>query len=224
MKFFDYKFIVILGLSVIVYFMYREVESLNKRVTRIESLNLNNMNIKPIALPLPLPLPEEEEDDVKLINVKNNLTTVEEYSNEIYSNDMGNSNTGEQDTMMLDSLVNMTNNDYKIQTETSDEETESINSDKSPELLELPNTNDTNKMEDSIVSPKSEKAPLSIDNIEIKLNENKNDLNNLLKNKLNELQEIAITKNISIIVEGTNKKKTKQQLAQDINDSINKVL
>ena len=42
------------------------------------------------------------------------------------------------------------------------------------------------------------------------------DVDTLLKNKLKELQEIAKTLNISITREGSNKKKTKLQLAQDI--------
>ena len=209
MKFFDSKFIIILGLSVIVYFLYREVESLNKRITRIES----TQNGSPVTLSLPLPLPEDD-NDIKVITIQDNVNTdntVEEYSNDIYSNDMGNSNTIEQDTLMLDSLVNMTNNDYKIQTETSEEDDGEEDVDEDDKNSVKSHTSVVNEVNTS---------PVNFENKQT--SDKKNDISNLLKNKLNELQELAQTNNISIIVEGTNKKKTKQQLAEDINECINK--
>ena len=43
----------------------------------------------------------------------------------------------------------------------------------------------------------------------------------LLKKKLGELQQIAINEDINISIEGTTKKKTKIQLAQEIFNKIN---
>ena len=50
MKFFDCKFILVLGLSMVVYLIYREVERLIKRVTKLEQrLNRDEpMKIEPL--------------------------------------------------------------------------------------------------------------------------------------------------------------------------------
>ena len=37
MKIFDYKFIIILSLSLVVYFLYREIEQLTKRMNAFEN-------------------------------------------------------------------------------------------------------------------------------------------------------------------------------------------
>ena len=63
MKFFDYKFLILLGLSLVVYFIYREVEYLNTKVYKLEkdikllSDNTTNSTTSKAQLPLPLPLP-----------------------------------------------------------------------------------------------------------------------------------------------------------------------
>ena len=68
-KIFDYKFLIILGLSLVVYFLYREVEFLNKRVAKLET---NTMAIegptqgpaqgpKPQMIDLPPPPPDEDD-------------------------------------------------------------------------------------------------------------------------------------------------------------------
>ena len=36
MKFFDYKFLILLGLTLVVYFIYREVEYLRSKVDKLE--------------------------------------------------------------------------------------------------------------------------------------------------------------------------------------------
>ena len=46
MRFFDYKFLILLGLTLVVYFIYREVEYLRSKVDKIEAeLNLNQKKI-----------------------------------------------------------------------------------------------------------------------------------------------------------------------------------
>jgi len=52
-KIFDYKFIIILGLSLIVYFLYREVELLNKRVSTLEMSSNNETDLMIEELELP---------------------------------------------------------------------------------------------------------------------------------------------------------------------------
>ena len=45
MRFFDYKFLILLGLTLVVYFIYREVEFLRNKVDKIESeINQNKIN------------------------------------------------------------------------------------------------------------------------------------------------------------------------------------
>ncbi len=108
-KIFDYKFLIILGLSLVVYFLYTEVETLNKRISKLE---LNNAQIevtipkKKIELPPPPTESESSEEE-----------TVEEYSNEetpvqVYSHDKLDSNTNEHDhdTPLVESVINMVEN------------------------------------------------------------------------------------------------------------------
>jgi hypothetical protein len=55
MKLFDYKFIMILALSLAIYFLYRQIEHLEQKVKLLEN-NKNNENFEePIDLQLPLP-------------------------------------------------------------------------------------------------------------------------------------------------------------------------
>ena len=56
MKIFDYKFIIILSLSLVVYFLYREIEQLSKRMNAFE--NKKQLNIDSV---LELPLPPRSE-------------------------------------------------------------------------------------------------------------------------------------------------------------------
>ena len=59
-------------------------------------------------------------------------------------------------------------------------------------------------------------SPINIsDNNEVQILE-KNNLNILLKKKLNELQEMGLKYNISSNIQGSTKKKTKLQLAQEL--------
>ncbi len=82
MKIFDYKFLILLGLSLVVYFIYREVEYLRAKVDKLEKelkaksdnsitdkssspiLEQNNLNSQPKSLPnkpvLALPKPPEQ--------------------------------------------------------------------------------------------------------------------------------------------------------------------
>jgi hypothetical protein len=56
MKFFDYKFIILIGLTIVVYFIYREIEYLRTKINRIEKDIINihdytNITDKPHSLP-----------------------------------------------------------------------------------------------------------------------------------------------------------------------------
>ena len=189
MKFFDYKFMIMLGLTMVVYFLYREIDTLNKRVSALEKTPNTGDNIEEADdATLPLPLPPTPKKN----------KPVETYSNDmIYSNDMMDSNTNQQDTMMVESLVEMTNNN--LDTSTSEEEI-FVENDISDSECDDNSSVVNNKLDVSPkkgvspISPKSSishvssKSPvLAKSPIVIKSDDN---LDNLLKNKLGELQEI----------------------------------
>lgn len=127
-KIFDYKFLIILGLSLVVYFVYTEVETLNKRVSKLE-LNNTQLEVKPNKKQIELPPPPTSESDKsnKDSGVDTVEETVEEYSNEetpvqVYSHDKLDSNTNEHDTQLVESVINM----VKDVSENKSEEKEEI--------------------------------------------------------------------------------------------------
>lgn len=66
MRFFDYKFLILFGLTLVVYFIYREVEYLREKVDKLErSVNSNPKSI-------------EQTDDNKLESVVNSKPVLEE--------------------------------------------------------------------------------------------------------------------------------------------------
>jgi hypothetical protein len=135
MKIFDYKFLLTLGLCLIVYFLYREIDILTKRVATLEQSKEKN-NIELINLPPP---PSETNNEIimkQIILDKSNAKQteqqmvekqmveqqmveqqmveqqmVEEYSNDnnvnIYSHDNLHTNTNDHDTLMVESILNM---------------------------------------------------------------------------------------------------------------------
>ena len=104
---FDYKFIIILGLSLVVYFLYKEVEALNMRMNALEVSKIHEVpkiheapkihkliELPPMPVAVPIPM--------------------EEYSNEnipIFSHDGLDTNTNESyntlDMGAIDSIIGM---------------------------------------------------------------------------------------------------------------------
>ena len=238
MKLFDYKFLITLGLSLVVYFLYREVDILNKRVATLEKGDKveKNTNKPKKLIELP-PLPNND--------------LVEEYSNEeiehkdnisIYSHDNLETNSNEHDSLMVESILNM------VRAETPNKKTSSSSS-KHSELSEpsepsepsehseiLRESNVSSVSSESSVSSKSSKLSKSSNSsISAKIaemiksntsddNDDNNDielvknivfsLDALNKKKLDELQDLALKYNIDINENG--KKKKKAVLAQEI--------
>ena len=96
MKIFDYKFLILLGLTLVVYFLYREVEILKKKVKKINKLENNDSNEKnssndnlilkeknndiiQIDLPPKPEIDEKEKNEIKLI--ENIVKNIEEDGN-----------------------------------------------------------------------------------------------------------------------------------------------
>jgi hypothetical protein len=218
MKLFDYKFLLTLGLCLIVYFLYREVDILTKRVIVLENGKKEKKTIELIELP-----PNNEEIqmlDLMLDKPKHSEPKmVEEYSNDhhhdIYSHDNLHTNTNDNDTLMVESILNMVKDDITNNIAEVSVHIEQDDSEIEPEKSEDPPVNVENKMvehlEESDSNDSNESNVVLIkDNVS-----NKISLETLNKKKLDELQELASKYNIDINYEN-GKKKKKSDLAQEI--------
>ena len=237
MKFFDCKFILVLGLSMVVYLIYREVERLIKRVTKLEQrLNRDEpMKIEPLESFKPLPTLMKNEISVP---ISTNVRTFEPIQianyNEgnIYSND---TSANEQDAMLIESITNMTKNidtdtELEIETESGitsnsfiptfspevDSDSDIIISDNDTPCKETQSPTETPSPKETIISRKETPSPPKEIFLPVVIT-TKHALNitNLSKKKITELQKIATSQGISITTDG-NKKKTKVQLLQDL--------
>ncbi len=240
---FDYKLIMMLGLSIVVYFLYREIEHLNKRVAELEKSNINDINDINAK-----PLKKDTDKTINQINnsiedMENNTNTIEEYSNElekIYSHDKMDSNTNEHDSLMVESLINMINVDnqnddieHKLTEHNSEEEKEHHHSPSpsqshhSPsQSLHSPSQSQQSPKSPQVCTPNKEceqkhesdlEHETELEN-EAELEQNsvkKYTLEELSKLKLDELQNIASEKGISL-VNDAGKRKKKADLAQEI--------
>jgi|SaaInlV_165m_DNA_2_1040747.scaffolds.fasta_scaffold25741_2 hypothetical protein len=225
-KFLDYKFILLLSLSLIVYLLYREIELISKRLNNMEK-NINNLiTYKPIH------------ENLDAINSFPELNMVDNYS--IKSSDSNSILKYEDD--------NITQNDVEQIIMGAINHTPITEFNMNPVLSEnnysdnIMNTTDDdieNTADDiSIINNTLEEFSNEItEEVPIYSNDNEDDnhtsiiesledmtrnikidysIDTLLKNKLKELQEIAQTLNISINHNDNNKRKTKLQLAQEI--------
>jgi hypothetical protein len=235
-KLFDYKFLITLGLSLVVYFLYREVDMLNKRVATLEKAAKDPKDSKPKKLiDLPPPPPEESNS-----LIKNEM--VEEYSNEeiehkeninIYSHDNLETNSNDHDTLMVDSILNMIQAETPIKKDnpsnTHSESSQTKSRTVSPSIEQLSEPTETaetnnnvetseSSLEQSHKSDKSDKLEHNdVSDQEIKLVK-KNvvfSIDALNKKRLDELQELANKYSIDINNE-SGKKKRKADLAQEI--------
>ncbi len=200
-RIFDYKFVIILGLSLIVYFLYREVEQLNKRVCALESNDIEQLDQC-----------EQPKIDMEVV-VINKDNMVEEYSNDthttstsntnIYSHDILNTNTNDIESVGIESIINMV----------KDEPVQLVAQESMP--TELNNEKTTNDVIDEIISISKSPSPSPKED-DIILGTNENNLENLMKLKLSELQYMATNMGINLNVENGKKKKTKTELANEI--------
>ncbi len=233
MKLFDYKFLLTLGLCLIVYFLYREVDILTKRVVALENGRKEKKPIEIIELPPP-PVNNNEQLqmlDITLDKIKPSTPKmVEEYSNDnhndnhndnIYSHDNLHTNTNDNDTLMVDSILNMVKDDVNNITEVSvhiekipelhDSGNEHEYSEESPSNLDKNIEHEHDNLTNEVVEDSEELNIVLIkDNVS-----NKISLETLNKKKLDELQELASKYNIDINYEN-GKKKKKSDLAQEI--------
>lgn len=174
MKIFDYKFIFILGIIFILYFMNKDISDLINKINILEENNsIQNIRIENLN---------------NKINLITNLTSNPNIS---------------------PIIIKKNNEDNHIAIYSNDNDSYTHNSN----IIEI-----ISKSEDSeIKSLKSNKSIKS--NISYKISNNSNyDEKNLIKLKLNELQQYATKLNINIDknINGSNKNKTKQELINNI--------
>ena len=268
-KLFDFKFLILLGLTLVVYFMYKEIDMQRERIQTIEESlkTLLNKNIEDMSSdndelslpPEPTIIPIQEKMGIKIelpnkiLDNKDNKdnkkqdTVLKTHSEEslkkddklldtdnkhleIYSND----NENAQETTISDSLIKQKTNvniDLDSSTEIisseSEESSSSMNESSNSIKLEKIDLKNDEKIRESSSSNSSEKKDelnevlkkLKLEEINVEdEKEQKLDLPNLLKLKLPEIQEMAKKENISLDkkINGVNKKKTKQELAEEL--------
>ena len=228
MKLFDYKFLILLALTLVVYFIYREILDLknkvkeletktNNRNPEIENTNIaNNLDLIPnnqidvknehiVDFQIPLPPPPTDNFE-ELISQR---SIIEEESENFATVD------NSVDHLAIYSNDNEKTNSYSLG-ESSDLGI-SDNFDIEEEDMEN-NSVETNDEKKKIVLVKSEGDEDLIDSSENLSNKSINNLSvsELLKFKLNELQCFAEEVKVDINNTVKNKKKTKNELANDL--------
>ena len=223
MKLFDYKFLILLVLVLVVYFLYRELLDLKSKMKTLEN-NLSNdlKKIEQINEPLvqetneisnnelfriPLPLPPQnlevkrEESNV-ILETKEDSEEDEILSGEnlaIYSNDNDKTNTyslGDSSELEVSEI-----NELEVS-----EDIQNIDDDDGKKKIILVKSEGDDNLKDS-----SEKSSINtaivIDNLPI---------SEMVKLKLNELQCYAEEIEIDLVNKEKNKRKTKSELSNEI--------
>lgn len=107
MKIFDYKFILIIILTLLIYFMYRKIENIENQLNNIKSNNIESIQNTDNVLELPLPpLTEEEYTELSQQDVETELSqqdveTENNHSDNQYSDVYSNDETGQTDDVQI---------------------------------------------------------------------------------------------------------------------------
>ena len=263
MKLFDFKFLILLGLTLVVYFMYKEIDIQRERIQQLEDsygrLLDKDHNHQEEDEVLSLPPPPQKN---VLINKKDKIIPDPINNSEPINKPDTIINPEpiiKQDIVVIDVAPEIpikTVNNLKLElpskmikktSDTTEEETETTTSSSSDsnteEKAEVLNNNhleiysndnenvDETSISDTLInkdiSKKSSESledilnNLELNNLDLEINEKnspKIDITSLSKLKLGELQDIAKKENINLDkkVNGVNKKKTKQELIDEI--------
>ncbi len=244
-KIVDYKFIMMLGLSLVVYFLYREIEQLNKRISILEH---NDPSITADILPKPKPKSGLQSLLSKLIDIplEQHLNNQEQKEQITQGNQ---TNQIEQTTQATHKLstnatsASVDNKNIEKNEKEHIEENNNIEEEYSNEEIEHSNSNNIYSC-DKMDSHTIDNDPLMVDSLINMVNNNNNDnhdnndnndnndndnnnhvketVDNLLKKKLDELQNMATELNININNDN-GKKKRKVDLANDIFSQLNSI-
>jgi hypothetical protein len=220
----DYKFLLIIIISMIVYFLYRRIEKIELTLKNIENTNTNQPielslpeeNNKDIQLPLPLP---EQSIDNKLLEKNDNFDTINfpfNSQNVVSPSEQNVVSPSEQNNVIdvdinlnkyieVENMINTVKN-----TIVEDNTLEEYSNEQQSDVPIYSNDNEEDHHSSLMESMVDAVNPE---------NDNQVELDTLLKNnKLPELQQMAETLHIDIHKENS-KKKTKLELAIDILNS-----
>lgn len=243
MKLFDYKFLILLALTLVVYFIFREVLDLRKKIEALQN-NIDNMSNKmledknksnvstgnnsntnkPVAFQIPLPKknvqvspPNEEQCLVEVPKlIHNKLSTIDESQNVSETESVADSNNEER-------LAIYSNDNHEdVVEEFSLDETSDLNT---ADIINNISDNESSVNSKENGSPKKKKNLLveiegndvNEDILDdINLYEIKHTITTLMKLKLNELQCLAEENSIEIVNSNKNRKKTKTELSNEL--------
>jgi hypothetical protein len=268
-KLFDFKFLILLTLAVVIYFMYKDMDEQRDRIQKLEDAyraQLHNQNpespkqqqvvSQPLPQPLPLPqkqlvpqplpkqqlvqqsLPKQQplpKQQIELNNLKLELPNKMAVKKEFIAPELPvylekDKETDLEEKNNLEEL-SVSESEIESETESESEEEESsstyISKKSKKSVLEI-YSNDN--LEETLIENKlnvnaSEELEDVLNNLEIEINndilpvnKSKYDSSNLTKLKVSELQELAKNEDISLDkkVNGSNKKKTKQELIDEL--------
>lgn len=229
LKMLDYKFLLIIIISMIVYFLYRRIECIEGKVKNIEN-KFNPDKNKPIELSLPnendneLPLPKPEELNT---NIQENFDTIDFPFNSNIVNGI-NINKLEENINIVEqvgepNVVEKVEPNIVEQVEpnvvdqiNNEDDDDNVNKNLDKDTLEE-YSNEQSEVQIYSNDNEEDNHNSIIESMVDAVDKNdKDDLNDLLKNnKLPELQQLAEDLSITIHKDN-NKKKTKLELATDI--------
>ena len=202
-KFLDYKFILMLFLSLVVYFLYREIESISKRLSNIEKGTLNNnqaLTYKEIENHIIEQLNSQEQNNLALDtqHVEQHLENVLESEDEIVNEN--------EDLVYEEDVQDMNESDNEEENINFNDNTMEEFSNEVTEEVQIYSNDNEDDNHTSVIESLEDMTRL----------DNQDTVDSLLKNKLKELQEMAEDYNIPLNQGDSSKRKTKLQLAQEI--------
>lgn len=208
MKIFDYKFIILLGLTIILYLIYREVNNLNNKVnnlnTRINQLRanplINEQRVQPSVIPQEVvemkEVPFEQNDNLDL-SVASNSEDIN--SIKIINLDLSGSDINEDSenaTLQQNNIIDISNNFLEVYSN------EEVATQKVIETQDI--VSDENILQENVSNEAHNMIVY--------------DEKSLKKMTVVELKNIATSKNIILMknVDGVQKSKGKNDLIKDI--------
>lgn len=244
MKLFDYKFLILLALTLVVYFIFREVLDLRKKIdtlqTNIDDLNNNKLiedknenniftgnnkeSYKAPTFQIPLPkkvkVEEPSSNTVQCVAevpklIHNKLSTIDESQHVSETESVADSNNEER-------LAIYSNDNHEdVVEEFSLDETSDINTE---DIINNLSDKESSVNSEENCSPKKKNLLVEIEGNDVNedivdntdINDTKHTITTLMRLKLNELQCLAEENRIEITNSNKGRKKTKTELSKDL--------
>jgi hypothetical protein len=244
MKLFDYKFLILLALTLVVYFIFREVLDLRKKIDTLQT-NINDLNNNKLIednnvytddnkesykaavfqIPLPKKVIVEEPSSNKDQCVVEIPNLIDDSHNASETEEVTNSNNEERLAIYSNDNHEDAVEEFSLD-ETSDIDTQDIiNNLSDKESSVNSEENDSPKKKTLLVEIEGNDVNDNIvDNVDNivdntdNVNESKHTITTLMRLKLNELQCLAEENRIEITNSNKGRKKTKTELSKDLFD------